>query len=62
MQGMTTPKARTDVAQAVMDAAMGQDGEPIPMVVAAALRAAAAQMIKTDDLADTVEEIGRAHV
>jgi hypothetical protein len=28
-------------AQAVMDAVMGQDGEPYPLVIAAALQAAA---------------------
>jgi hypothetical protein len=32
-------------AQAVMDAVMGQDGEPYPLVIAAALRAAADQVV-----------------
>jgi hypothetical protein len=32
-------------AQAVMDAAMSYDGEPYPLVIAAALRAAADQVV-----------------
>jgi hypothetical protein len=36
---MTRPLS--PAAQAVMDAAMGQDGEPIPVVIAAAIRALA---------------------
>jgi hypothetical protein len=40
--------APSDPVQAVMDAAMGRDGEPIPRVAAAALRAAAAQIAAAD--------------
>jgi hypothetical protein len=40
---MTRPLS--PAAQAVMDAAMGQDGEPIPVVIAAAIRALVDQVV-----------------
>ncbi len=39
-------------AWAVMDAVMGQDGEPYPLVIAAALRAAADQVVPEQALED----------
>jgi hypothetical protein len=58
---MSTPKARTDVAQAVYEAAHNAwvTKDDPSSIAAAALRAAAAQMIKTDDLTDTVEDVIR---
>ena len=40
---MTEPLS--PAAQAILDAVMGQDGEPYPLVIAAALRAAADQVL-----------------
>jgi len=43
-------KPLSPAAQAVMDAVMGQDGEPYPLVIAAALRAAADQVVPEEPL------------
>jgi hypothetical protein len=61
---MTTPTPLSPAAQAVLDAVLN---ETAPLSeqrqqrtdAGAALRAAAAQMIKTDDLTDTVEDVIR---
>ncbi len=60
---MTTPTPLSTAAQAVLDAVLGvRDPSQYlcarPMA-AATLRAAAGQMIKTDDLTDTVEDVIR---
>lgn len=58
---MSAPKARTDAAQAVYEAAheawVTKDNPS--SIAAAALRAAAMQMIKTDDLASSLEDVIR---
>jgi hypothetical protein len=54
---MTTRKPLSDAAQAVLDAYETTLG--VSPGLAAAFRAAAAQMIKTDDLADTMEDVIR---
>jgi hypothetical protein len=54
---MTTPKPLSPAAQAVLDAYETTLG--VSPGLAAAFRAAAAQMIKTDDLADTMEDVIR---
>jgi hypothetical protein len=54
---MSTPKPLSPAAQAVLDAYETTLG--VSPGLAAALRAAAAQMIKTDDLADTMEDVIR---
>jgi hypothetical protein len=54
---MSTPKLLSPAAQAVLDAFWKQPGDR--SALAASLRAAAAQMIKTDDLADTMEDVIR---
>lgn len=60
---MTTPKPLSPAAQAVMDAYRADwQAEPSRQdckCLAAALRAAAGQMIKTDDLTGTFEDIIR---
>ena len=63
---MTTPKSLSPAAQAVLDAANGASSYGLadclndaPQIAAATLRAAAGQMIKTDDLTDTVEDVFR---
>jgi hypothetical protein len=54
---MSTPNPLSPAAQAVLDAYGTTLG--VSPGLAAALRAAAAQMIKTDDLADTMEDVIR---
>ena len=54
---MTTTKPLSPAAQAVLDAFWKQPGDR--SAIAAALRAVAGQMIKTDDLTDTVEDVFR---
>jgi hypothetical protein len=54
---MSTPKLLSPAAQAVLDAYETTLG--VSPGLAAALRAAAMQMIKTDDLADTMEDVIR---
>ena len=58
---MSTPKGRTDAAQAVYQAAHNAwvTKDDPSSIAAAALRAAAAQMIKTDDLANTMDDVIR---
>jgi len=54
---MSTPNPLSTAAQAVLDAYETTLG--VSPGLAAALRAAAAQMIKTDDLADPMEDVLR---
>ncbi len=59
---MTTPtKPRTDAAQRLYEAVhkVWVTTDDPGFIAAAALRAAAAQMIKTDDLSDIVEDVIR---
>jgi hypothetical protein len=58
---MIEPKPRPDAAQGVFDAAFEawRTKDDPPSIAAAALRAAAAQMIKTDDLGNTIEDVIR---
>ena len=58
---MTTPKSLSAAAQAVYEAAHEAwvTKDDPTSIAQAALRAAAAQMIKTDDLADTTEDVIR---
>lgn len=56
---MTTPKPRNDAAQAIYEAAHKAwvTNDDPSLIAGAALRAAAAQMIKTDDLLAIATEL-----
>ena len=56
---MTTPKPLSPAAQAVRDHFLANVSISLEHGIGATLRAAAAQMIKTDDLTDTVEGVIR---
>jgi hypothetical protein len=49
-----TEMVLSPAARAVMDAVMGQDAEPYPLIAAAVLRAAAYQVVPNDELASPV--------
>ena len=56
---MTLPKSLSPAAQAVKDHFLANVPISLEHGIGATLRAAATQMIKTDDLTDTVEDVIR---